>query len=166
MIAVEILAPVSGRGLEQGECRVSTVKLKKIESQDGAFPLVFHDVMVSTFKFGGNRRLFGVDIADFVWCRGGTRAIRLPVVCDIPVSDVTRRRLLYTCCLYAASPKTAPSLEALRMCCVRSHNLHIDDPVTDSRPWGTTSRNPKARYSEQAATHVQVKHTSRIPDRE
>ena len=26
----------------------------------------FHDVMVSTFKFGGNRIFFGVDTADFV----------------------------------------------------------------------------------------------------
>ena len=51
--------------------------------------LVFHDVMVSTFKFGGNRRFFGVDTADFVGCRGSTRAIRFPVVSDIPVSDVT-----------------------------------------------------------------------------
>ena len=50
--------------------------------------ICFHDVLVSTFKFGGNRRFFGVDTADFVWCRGGTRAIRLPVVCDIHVSDV------------------------------------------------------------------------------
>ena len=73
------------------------MKLWWIETQDGAFLLVFHDVMVSTFKFGGNRRFFGVDTADFVWCRGGTRAIRLPVVCDIPVSDVcwaVRKRLL------------------------------------------------------------------------
>ena len=65
-----------------------TVKLWRIETQDGAILLVFHDVMVSTFKFGGNRRFFGVDIEDFVLCRGGTRAIRLPVVFDIPVSDV------------------------------------------------------------------------------
>jgi hypothetical protein len=64
---------------------VVTVKLWWIETQDGAFLLVFHDVMVSTFKFGGNRRFFGVDTADFVGCRGGTRAIRLPVVSDIPV---------------------------------------------------------------------------------
>ena len=89
MITVEILAPVAGRGLKQGERRgVVTVKLWWIETQDGAFLLVFHDVMVSTFKFGGNRRCFGVDTADFVGCRGGTRAIRLPVVCDIPVSDI------------------------------------------------------------------------------
>ena len=67
------------------------MKLWRIETQDEAFLLVFHDVMVSTFKFGGNRRFFGVDTADFVWCRGGTRAIRLPVVCDIPVSDISRR---------------------------------------------------------------------------
>ena len=48
---------------------------------------------------------------------------------------------------------------------MRSQNLQIKDPLTDSRAWGTTSRNPKARYSEQAATHVQVKHSSRLPDR-
>ena len=65
------------------------MKLWSIETQDGACLLVFHDVMVSTFKFGGNRRFFGVDTADFVGCRGSTRAIRLPVVCDIPVSDIT-----------------------------------------------------------------------------
>ena len=66
-----------------------TVKFWWIETQAGAFLLVLHDVMVSTFKFGGNRIFFGVDTADFVGCRDGTRAIRLPVVCDIPVSDVT-----------------------------------------------------------------------------
>ena len=67
-----------------------TGKLWRIYPQDGTFLLVFHDVMVSTFRFGGNRRFFGVDTAAFVWCRGGTQAIRLPVVCDIPVSDVTK----------------------------------------------------------------------------
>ena len=51
------------------------------------------------------------------------------------------------------------------MRCVRSQNLQIKDPLTDSRAWGTTSRNAKARYSEQAATHVQVEHSSRLPDR-
>ena len=86
---MELLAPVAGRDLEQGEWRgVVAVKLWRIETQDGVFLLVFYDVMVPTFKFGGNRRIFGVDTADFVWCRGGTRAIRLPVVCDIPVSDI------------------------------------------------------------------------------
>ena len=71
MIAVGILAPVAERGLGQGEWRgVITVKLWRIETQNGACLLVFHDVMVSTFKFGGNRRFFGVDTADFVWCRG------------------------------------------------------------------------------------------------
>ena len=64
------------------------MKLWRIDTQVEAFLLVFQNVMVSTFKFGGNRRFFGVDTADFVGCRGGTRAIRLPVVCDIPVSDV------------------------------------------------------------------------------
>ena len=79
-----------------------TVKLWRIETQDGAFLLVFNDVMVSTFKFGGNRRFFGVDTADFVWCRGGTRAIRLPVVCDIPVSDVSAV-CAWCDCLYLSS---------------------------------------------------------------
>ena len=64
------------------------MKLWRIETQDGASLIVFRDVMVSTFKFGGNRIFFGVDTADFVGCRGATRAIRFPVVCDIPVSDV------------------------------------------------------------------------------
>ena len=89
MIAAGILAPVAGRGLGQGEWRgVITVKLWRTKTQDGACLLVFYDVMVSTFKFGGNRRFFGVDRTDFVGCRGGTRAIRRPVVRDIPVSDV------------------------------------------------------------------------------
>ena len=89
---MEILAPVAGRDLKHEERRgVITVKLRWIETQDGAFLLVFHDVMVSTFKFGGNRRFFGVDTADFVGCRGSTRAIRFPVVSDIPVSDVIYR---------------------------------------------------------------------------
>ena len=89
MIAVERLAPVAGRDLKQEERRgVITVRLWWIETQDGAFLLVFHDVVVSTFKFGGNRRFFGVDTADFMGCRGSTRAIRFPVVSDIPVSDV------------------------------------------------------------------------------
>ena len=70
------------------------MKLWWIETQDGAFLLVFHGVMVSTFKFGGNRRFFGVDTADFVGCRGGTGAIRFPVVSDIPVSDVIARENL------------------------------------------------------------------------
>ena len=69
------------------------MKLWRIETQDEAFLLVFHDVMVSTFKFGGNRRFFGVDTAEFL---GGTRDIRFPVVCGIPVADVT----LYLYILY------------------------------------------------------------------
>ena len=60
------------------------MKLWWIETQNGTFLLVLHDVIVYTFKFGGNRRFFGVDTADFVECRGGTRAIRFPVVSDIP----------------------------------------------------------------------------------
>ena len=34
--------------------------------------------MVSDFKFGGNRRIFGVDTTNFVWCRGGRRVISVP----------------------------------------------------------------------------------------
>ena len=49
----------------------------KIQEED--FLLIFHDIMISTFKFGGNRRFFGVYTANFVWCRGGARAIPLPV---------------------------------------------------------------------------------------
>ena len=40
-------------------------------------------VMVSTLKFGmicSNRRFFGVDTANFVRCRGGTRVIPVPVI--------------------------------------------------------------------------------------
>ena len=37
--------------------------------QEEAFLLIFHDVIVSTFKFGGNRRFFGVSTANFGWCR-------------------------------------------------------------------------------------------------
>lgn len=66
-----------------------TVKLGWIETQDGAFRLVFCDAMVSTFRFGGNRRYFGLGTADFVQFSGSTRAILIPVVCDIPVTYVT-----------------------------------------------------------------------------
>ena len=55
LIAVEILAPIAGRDLEQGEWRgVITVKLWRVETQGGAGQLVFHNAMVSTFKFRGN----------------------------------------------------------------------------------------------------------------
>ena len=57
--------------------------------QDEAFLLIFHNVMVSTFKFGGNRIFFGVYTANFVWCRGGTRTI--PAF-HIPVTYVIRRK--------------------------------------------------------------------------
>ena len=67
-----------------------TVKLRSIETPDEAFQLVLHDVVVSTFKFGGNRRFFGADTANFVGCRGGIRAIPLLVVCHIPVAYVSR----------------------------------------------------------------------------
>ena len=56
-----------------------------IETQDEDFLLVFRDVMVSAFKFGGNRRFFGVVTANFVWCRDGTRDIPVPVVSQFPV---------------------------------------------------------------------------------
>ena len=60
LIAVEILAPAAERGLEQGERRgMVTVKLRSIETPDEVFLLVLHDVVVSAFKFGGNRRFFG-----------------------------------------------------------------------------------------------------------
>ena len=65
------------------------VKLWSINTPDEAFLLVLHDVVVSTFKFGGNRRFFGADTAHFVGCRGGTRAIRLLVVSDFRVSYVS-----------------------------------------------------------------------------
>ena len=66
-----------------------TVRLRWIETQGEAFLLVFHDVMVFAFKFGGNRRFFGVDTTNFVLCRDGTRAIPVPVVSHIPVIYVT-----------------------------------------------------------------------------
>ena len=65
-----------------------TVKLWSIETPDEALLLVLHDVVVSAFKFGGNRRFFGADTANFVVCRGGTRAIPLLVVSDFRVSYV------------------------------------------------------------------------------
>ena len=65
-----------------------TVKLRSIKTPDEAFRLVLHDVVVSTFKFGGNRIFFGADTANFVGCRGGTRTIPLLVVSDFRVSYV------------------------------------------------------------------------------
>ena len=35
-----------------------SVRLWLIETQNEDFLLVFHDIMVSAFKFGGNRRFF------------------------------------------------------------------------------------------------------------
>ena len=64
------------------------MKLRSIETSDDALLLVLHDVVVSTFKFGGNRRFFGADTANFVGFRGGTHAIPLLVVSQIPVSYV------------------------------------------------------------------------------
>ena len=68
------------------------MKLWSIKTPDEAFQLVLHDVVVSTFKFGGNRRFFGADTANFVGCRGGTRAIPLLVVSEFRVSYVTGRK--------------------------------------------------------------------------
>ena len=65
-----------------------TAKPLSIETPDQAFILVLHDLVVSTFEFGGNRRFFEVDTANFVGCRGGTRAIPLLVVSHIPVAYV------------------------------------------------------------------------------
>ena len=65
------------------------MRLWWIGIQNEAFLLVSHDIMVSTFKIGGNRRFFGVCTANFVRCRGGARAIPVPVVSHIPVADVT-----------------------------------------------------------------------------
>ena len=55
------------------------------ETQDAGFLLFFHHVTVSAFKFGGNRRFFGVDTANFVWCRDGTWAIPVPATSQFPV---------------------------------------------------------------------------------
>ena len=66
-----------------------SVRLWWIEIQDEDFLLVFHDVIVSAFKFGGSRRFFGVVIANFVWCRDGTRDIPVPVVTQFPVRYVS-----------------------------------------------------------------------------
>ena len=57
-----------------------SVRLWWIQTQNEDFLLVFCDVMVSAFKFGGNRRFFGVVTANFVWCRDGTRDIPVPVL--------------------------------------------------------------------------------------
>ena len=37
-----------------------TVKPQSIETPDEPPPHVLHDVVISTFKFGGNRRFFAV----------------------------------------------------------------------------------------------------------
>ena len=59
---------------------MATMRLRSFETPDDAFLLVLHDVVVSIFKVGGNRRFFEVDTASFGWCRGGMRVIQLPVV--------------------------------------------------------------------------------------
>ena len=63
--------------------------------------------MVPTFKIGGNRRFFGVCTANFVRCRGGARAIPVPVISHIPVPDVA-----YLTCLgyprYVRNPVPVP----------------------------------------------------------
>ena len=65
------------------------MRLWWIEAQDADFLLVFHHVMVSVFKFGGNRRFFGADTANFMWCREGARAIPVPVASQFPVAYVS-----------------------------------------------------------------------------
>ena len=69
-----------------------SVRLWLTETQDEDFLLVFHDIMISAFKFGGNRRFFGVNTTNFVWCRDCTRAI--PVPCRI------RQPIKYYCSLH------------------------------------------------------------------
>ena len=68
-----------------------------VETQYRAFLLVFHDLVVSAFKFGGNRRFFGADTANFARCRDCARAIRVLVVSDFPVADVKEIGTLRTC---------------------------------------------------------------------
>ena len=52
-----------------------------VGTQDKAFQFVFNNVVASAFKFGGRQlKIFGADTANFVWCRGGAQAIRVPVV--------------------------------------------------------------------------------------
>ena len=63
-----------------------SVRLLRTETQDEDFLLVFHDVMVSAFKFGGNRRFFGVITANCVvqgWYAGHPSSCRIPVPCPI-----------------------------------------------------------------------------------
>ena len=49
-----------------------TVRLRWLETQDEAFILVFHDLMVFAFKFGGNRRFLGW-IQQILCCAGMVR---------------------------------------------------------------------------------------------
>ena len=63
------------------------MRLWRSETQDEDFLLVSHDVMISAFKFGDNRRFFGVDTTNFVWCRDGMRTI--PVPCRIHYLTMT-----------------------------------------------------------------------------
>ena len=86
------------------------MKLRSSEAPDEAVLLVLHDVVVSTFKFGGNRRFFGThtavrghprtqairgwpgsarmapNTANFAGCRGDTHAIPLLFISHIPVA--------------------------------------------------------------------------------
>ena len=63
------------------------MRLWWIETQDEGFLLVSHDVMISAFKFGGNRRFFGVDTTNYCVVQGWYAAIpvhrRIPVPCRI-----------------------------------------------------------------------------------
>ena len=65
-----------------------TVRLWWAETQDEDFLLAFRDVVVSVFGFGGNR-IFEMDTTNFVWCRGGTRAIPVPCRRHYRVKEVT-----------------------------------------------------------------------------
>ena len=54
-LTTRILAPLTARDSGQEECRVVvTARLWWIGTQDKAFVLAFHDVMVSAFEFGSN----------------------------------------------------------------------------------------------------------------
>ena len=112
--------------------------------------------------FGNNNGCQGLNSlaarAQRCWCQWSVPSISTLIV----YTPVTPIHLLLVCCI----TKDCSFPISLRMRCVRSQNMECKDPLTDSRSWGTTPRHPQSRYSEQAATHVQVKHSSRLPDRE
>ena len=78
------------------------MRLWWIKKQYEDFLLVSHDVMISAFKFGGDRSFPGVDTTNFVWCSDSTRAI--PVPCRIPALCQIRYKLRY---LYGPHPTSA-----------------------------------------------------------